>query len=217
MNLLDYLRIFLRRSWIVALAVLVMAGSAYLFSRAQTPVYRATQQVSVQPARNDFGLAETLRILLRSYVIILDTDANAQEIINRTQVDMTPGDLRTATTINSDPTTLVVSIAVDLEDGPQAAQLANTWGQLLVEWREQQNSDLRREDRIQANLLDYPGWGQHRPNTRVNVLAASVLGLLLGGMVIFVLEYLEANVLRASRDAERWLNAPVLATITTET
>jgi capsular polysaccharide biosynthesis protein len=215
--LLDYGRIVLRRGWIVILAVAIAAGCAYVYSKAQTPIYRASQKVSVQPARNDFGLAETLRILLRSYVIILNTDENAQTVIERLELDMTPGDLRSDTTINSDPTTLVIQIDVDMEDGAQAAAIANTWGQLLVEWREQQNSDLRREDRIEANLLDYPPAGLYRPNTQVNVLAASILGLLVGGIAVFVLEYLESNVLRTTRDIERWLGTPVLASITSET
>lgn len=108
MNLLDYLRVIMRRGWILVLAVAITAGAAFVYSKVQTPVYRATQQVSVQPARNDFGLAETLRILLRSYVVILNTDDNALEVIQRQQADMTPGELRSKTTINSDPTTLLV-------------------------------------------------------------------------------------------------------------
>jgi capsular polysaccharide biosynthesis protein len=217
MNLLDYLRIVIRRGWIIILAVLITATSAFIYSKLQTPIYRATQQVSVQPARNDFGLAETLRILLQSYVIILNTENNAQAVIDRLELDMLPGELRSNTTINSDPTTLVVRIDVDLENQEQAARIAREWGQLLVEWRDQQNSDLRREDRIEADLLDYPQPGLYRPNTRINVLAAAILGLLIGGLVIFVVEYMESNVLRTPEDVERWIQTPVLASITSET
>lgn len=213
MNLLDYVRVVIRRGWIILLAVGITSVAAFAYSRAQTPIYRASQQVSVQPARNDFGLAETLRILLRSYVIILNTDDNALNVINRLELDMTPGDLRSKTTINSDPTTLIVQIDVDLEDGAQAAEIARTWGQLLVEWRNERNSDLERADRIDASLLDYPKPGQYRPNTRVNVIAAAVMGLLIGGIMIFILEYLEATVLRTAQDINRWVSVPVLASI----
>lgn len=216
MNLFDYVRIVIRRGWIVLLAVAVTTVSAYAYSRAQTPIYRATQKVSVQPARNDFGLAETLRILLRSYVVILNTDANAQEVINRLKLDMEAGVLRSKTTINSDPTTLIVQIDVDMEDPDQAVAIAQKWGELLVEWRQARNSDLRREDRIEAALLGGATYSQYRPNTRVNVLAAGVLGLLIGGIVVFVLEYFESNVLRRSEDIQRWLDLPVLANITYE-
>lgn len=217
MNLLDYGRILLRRGWIVVLAVVIMAVAAYGFSRTQTPEYKASQKVAIQPARNDFGLVETLRILLRSYVEYLNTDLRAQEVINRLQLDMTPSELRENATINSDPTTLIIQIDVTLEDPVMAAEAANTWGQLLVEFRNQRNSDLRREDRIEADLLDYPIAGQSKPNTRTNVLAAAVLGVLLGGIAVFVLEYLEAGMLRTSDDLSRWIDAPLLAAIPAET
>jgi capsular polysaccharide biosynthesis protein len=216
MNLFDYARVVIRRGWIVVLAVVITSASAYAYSRTQTPEYKATQKALIQPARNDFGLVETLRILLRSYVEYLNTDLRAQEVINRLDLDMTPGELRTNATINSDPTTLLIQIDVEMEDPVIAAQIANMWGQLLVEFRNQGNSDLRREDRIDASLLDYPAAGQSKPNTRTNVLAAAILGILLGGAVVFVLEYLEANILREADDVERWLEAPILASIPAE-
>jgi capsular polysaccharide biosynthesis protein len=216
MNLFDYVRVLIRRGWIVVLAVVITSASAYAYSRNQTPEYSASQKALIQPARNDFGLVETLRILLRSYVEYLNTDLRAQEVIERLQLDMTPGELRTNATINSDPTTLIIQIDVEMEDPGTAAESANMWGQLLVEFRNQGNSDLRREDRIDASLLDYPQAGQSKPNTRTNVLAAAILGILLGGAVIFVLEYLEANILRKPDDVERWLDAPILASIPAE-
>jgi len=217
MNLFDYLKIIWRRGWIVVLALAITAGAAFAISKTQTPAYRASQKVAIQPARNDYGLVETLRILLRSYVEYLNTDLRAQEVINRLQLDMTPGDLRRDATINTDPTTLIIQIDVEMADPTAAAQIANAWGQLLVEFRNQSNSDLRREDRIEAQLLDYPVAGQSKPNTRTNVIAGAVLGLLLGGVVVFVLEYLEASILRNTEDVERWLAAPILAAIPTET
>ncbi|MEW6577580.1 MAG: Wzz/FepE/Etk N-terminal domain-containing protein, partial [Chloroflexota bacterium] len=117
MNLTYYTRILIRRGWILILAMAITAGAAYGLSKAQTPVYRATQRVLLQPARNDYGLTETLRILLRSYVVYLNTDTQAAAAIDRLQLDMTPGDLRRYTTISSDPTQLIVHIDVDMQDG----------------------------------------------------------------------------------------------------
>lgn len=216
MNLTYYLRILLRRGWIVVLAAVITAGAAYAFSRAQTPVYRATQKVLLQPARNDFGLTETLRTLLNSYVVYLDTNDQASRAIDRLQLDMTPGDVRSKMTISSDPTQLVVQIDVDMEDGPLAAQIATAMGQLLVEYRTEDNRDLQRQDRIEAILIDTASYGQFRPNTRINVLAGGVLGVLLGGAVVFLLEYLESNIVRHKEDVQRFLELPVLAAIPTD-
>lgn len=213
MNLLEYVRVLMRRGWIIALAVVITAGAAFAFSKAQTVEYRATQKVLLLPARNDLGLSETLRILLRSFVEYLNTDLVANSVIDTLQLDMQAGDLRSNTTINSDPTTLTIQIAVDLPDGPQAAAIATEWGRELVSFRDRENSDLQRQDRIEAQLLDTATYGQHRPNTQVNVMAGAVLGLIIGGLVVFVLEYLEANILRRAEDVERLLEIPLLAIV----
>ena len=216
MNLTYYVRILVRRGWIIVLAALVTAAAAYGYSKAQTPVYRATQKVLFQPARNDYGLTETLRILLRSYVVYLDTDEQAARAIERLELDMTPGEVRSYTTISSDPTQLIVQIDVDMEDGEVAAQIATELGRLLVEYRTEDNRDLQREYRIEARLVDTAGSGLYLPRTMINTMAGGMLGLLLGGAVVFALEYLESNIFRSKEDVEVFLELPVLAAIPAE-
>jgi uncharacterized protein involved in exopolysaccharide biosynthesis len=213
MDLKYYVRILIRRGWIIGLAVVITVGAAFGFSKMQTPVYRATQKVLLQPARNDYGLTETLRILLRSYVVFLDTDEQAGNAITRLKLDMMPGELRSHMTISSDPTQLTVQIDMDMEDGPTAARVATEMGRLLEEFRTEENRDLQREDRIEARLVDTATYGLHSPKTKVNTLAGAVLGLLLGGIVVFVLEYLQSNIVRGKDDLERFLELPVLAAI----
>lgn len=213
MDLSYYLRVLIRRGWIIVLAVVITAGAAYGFSKTQTVVYRATQRVLMQPARNDYGLTETLRILLRSFVVYLNTDEQAQIVIDRLQLDMTPGELRSHTTISSDPTQLVVQIDVDMENGPLAAQIATELGRVLWERRTEQNRDLPRADRIEPVMLDTATVSQYLPRTRVNVIAGAVLGFLIGAGIVFVLEYLESNIIRRKEDVERFLELPVLAAV----
>ncbi len=213
MDLTYYARVLLRRGWIILLAMILTAGAAYGLSKAQTPVYRATQRVLMQPARNDYGLTETLRILLRSWVVYLDTDAQARAAIERLQLDMLPSELRSHTTISSDPTQLTVQIDVDMEDGPLAARIATELGRLLVEYRVAESRDLIREDRIDAIMIDTATYGLYRPRTAVNVAAGAMLGLLVGGTVVFALEYVDSNIIRRKEDVERFLELPVLASI----
>lgn len=216
MNLTYYVRILIRRGWIIALAAVITAGAAFGLSKLQTPTYRATQYVLLQPARNDYGLTETLRYLLRSYVVFLNTDEQAANAIERLQLDMTPGEVRGHTIISSDPTQLTVQIDVTMEDGPTAARIATELGRLLVEERTEDNRDLQREDRIEARLIDTATYGQYTPRTMINTIAGAVLGLLVGGAVVFVLEYLESNIVRRREDVERFLDLPVLAAIPAE-
>ncbi len=213
MNLSDYVRIVVRRGWIVLLAIILTAGSAYVFSKLQTPIYRATQRILIFPARNDLGLSETIKRLISSYRVRLDATTRAEEVINALKLDMTPGALHSNVTVSSDLDTLAINVDVDNPDGALAARIARQYGDSFALWRESENAPLRQEDRIKAELLDYPTAGLSRPNTTINVLAGALLGMILGGAVVFVLEILSANIVRHTNDVERYLELPVLGTL----
>ena len=86
MELSQYLRILRKRWWIIVVAMLVTAVSAVAFSRLQTPVYQSTAEVLIQPARPDFGLTQSAKTLLRSYMSVADSNKWAQEVLTRLQL-----------------------------------------------------------------------------------------------------------------------------------
>ncbi len=216
MNLMEYIRIILRRWWIIVLLMILAMASAWLFSKAQTPVYRSTQKILMQPSRIDFGLAEATTRLMRSYVVFLDSADRAQEVIDALQLDMLPSALLSNVTVDTDESRLLITVDVDLEDGELANRVARQWGTRFIEWRNQENQRSRYEDRISAELVDYPVYSQIKPATTINVLAAAVLGLVLGGVIVFVLEYFESNIIRRREDLERVVALPVLGVIPPE-
>ncbi|MCY4525593.1 MAG: hypothetical protein OXB89_03210, partial [Anaerolineaceae bacterium] len=116
MNLLEYVNILLRRGWIMLLLALVAAGSALWLGGQQSPVFRATQRVLMQPTRADFGLTEASKTLLGNHVAWLDSEFRAAEVIDVLRLDMTPGHLLSLVTIASDPLNLTIQIDVDLGD-----------------------------------------------------------------------------------------------------
>jgi succinoglycan biosynthesis transport protein ExoP len=213
MNLTDYLRILVRRGWIIVLAVILTAGSGYAFSRLQTKVYRSTEKIMIKPARNDFGLTQTLRQLLESYSVRMNTDLRAKEVIDALKLDMTPQQLSGAVNVTPDLNSMVLNIDVDLTDGDVANSVAQTYALKFVQWREQENQPLLNQDRINAEILDAPRYVLFRPNTSVNVAAGGLLGLLIGGIAVFILEFLESNVVRRANDVERYLQLPVLGNL----
>ncbi len=213
MNLADYLRILVRRGWIILLAVILTAGSGYVFSKLQTPVYRATQKILIKPARNDFGLTQTLRQLMNSYTTRLNTEDRAREVIDAQKLDMTPQQLAGMVAATPDLNTLTINIDADMTDGNVAERVAREYGLLFDEWRKQENQPLLLADRINAELLDPPRYALFRPNTAVNVAAGALLGILVGGTAVFVLEYLDSHVVRRANDVERYLQLPVLGSL----
>ena len=213
MSLMEYGRIIIRRGWILLLLAAIAAGSAYFLSKRQSPIYRSTQLVLISPARNDFGLDQASKSLLPSYVVFLDSEDRAREVITQLQLDMTPGQLRSNTTVAADLSRRVIQIDVELADGNLANDVARTWGELLIQWRNAENQRVRLEDRINAVLPDSARFGQIRPRPVVNALAGAILGVLLGSVFVFILEYLESSIMRRREDVERVLNIPVLAAI----
>jgi capsular polysaccharide biosynthesis protein len=213
MNLIDYGRILARRGWIMLLVAIIAAGSAYYLSTRMQTIYRSTQKVLMQPSRADLGLTEASKTLLGNHVAYLDSEFIAQQVIDNLRLDMTPGFLKSKVTIAPDPLSLSIQIDVDLPDGDLANDVAREWGNMLIQYRVEENQIARREDQIKARLQDVARYDLLQPRPTINAAAGAVLGLLLGGIIVFVLEYLESSIVRNREDIERSLDLPVLATI----
>ncbi len=213
MKLSDYVRIVRRTGWLVVLAMVLAAGSAFVFSKLQTPVYRSTQKILIEPARNDFGLTQTLVDLLNSYQQWMSTSTLAQQVIDTLKLDMTTDQLLADVTITPDRNNDLLNVDVSMTDWTVANNAARTYGELFQQWLIKQNQPLQLADRINAELLDTPHPAQIRPTTAVNVLAGALLGLLVGGAAVVAIETTSANVVRRATDVERALQLPVLGAI----
>ena len=213
MNLIDYGTILIRRGWIMLLLGIIAAGAAFFFSRQLEPVYRATQKVLLVPSRSDFGLTQAAKQTLNNHVAWLDSTLRAAEVIDELQLDMIPQQLRADVRIAPDLDSLLIQIDAESKDADQAARVAKKWGQLLVEYRNDLNQQARREDRIEASLQDEPLLVLARPNVTINTLVGLIAGVFIGGIIVFVLEYLESAIVRRREDVELAAGIPVLATV----
>jgi capsular polysaccharide biosynthesis protein len=212
-ELSDYLRILRRRGWIIVVMVVITAASAYIFSKLQTPVYRASVNVSINPARADLGLTQSAKWLLRNYVAVVHSETWARDVINRLDIDLTPSQLKSNVTVASDESRFTIQIDVKDFDPGQAARIADAWAQKLVDWRNEQNALQRKEDQVNAYQIDPATWGIFTPKTKINTLAGAIFGLLLAGVIIFFLEWVESGVIRSTNDVERHLGLTILGTV----
>jgi len=214
MELLDYLRILRRRGWIIVLFAVVAAVSAYGVSKMLTPIYRAEIKLNVVPARADLGLSSAAKDLLRNYGVNIRSHTLAQKVIDRAQLDMTTYDLLAKMNVN--PETSDFTILIDAKDpNPNVAiQIVQTAAELFVEDRREWNAQQDRRDRIDVSIVDDARDAPlYSPKTKINALAGGIAGALLGGMIVFFLEWLESNVVQTSQDVERTLAVPVLGAI----
>lgn len=213
MELSDYFRILRQRGWLIILLAVLTAGAAYGYSRMQNPVYESTLKLLVSPSRTDFGQAQAAKVLMRGYTQWLYSNLRAQEVINILQLDMVPGDLMGNTAVAADDSSFIITIEVANTNPDLANDVARTWGDLLIQWQNGNNAQLRKEDRIGIEPVDNPQVGLKSPRTTINTAAGGIFGALLGLILVFVLEWLASGIMRRTEDVERFLEVPVIGTI----
>jgi capsular polysaccharide biosynthesis protein len=213
MELADYIRILRKRWWIIVVAVVLTAGSALVFSKLQHPEYTSTAEIVIEPARPDWGLTQSAKMVLRTYMTVADSYSWAQDVIDEMELPMTPEQLRGNAHFAAEDDRMVIKLEIEAYDGDQANDIARTWAQQFVQWRDSQNQRQRKEDRVYAYLRDQPRYIQSWPKTKIVTAAGGIFGVVIAGVVIFFLEWLEAGVIRTPQDLERQLNLTVMGAI----
>jgi capsular polysaccharide biosynthesis protein len=213
MEIADYIRVIRQRGWIIILVALLTAAAAFGFSKMQTPVYESSLRMLVQPARTDFGQSQAAKLLLRGYVQWIRSSYRAASVIDELQLDMEPNELLADIDVASDDSSFVIQLDVENTDPNLANRIAETWANLFIQWRVDDNATQRKEDRVDVEFIDDPQAGLSSPKTKINVAAGFVFGALVGVIIVFILEWIESGVVRRSEDIERYLDIPVIGKI----
>lgn len=213
MELRDYIRILRKRGWIILLLAALTAGAAFGFSQLQTVEYKSTINVFVRPDRIDNGTLLATKQILRGFVRYIDSENFAQRVINVLSLDMLPDVLKSKVTIASKDEDYIIQIDVVDTNAAQAERIALEWANQFVDWRKVDNNQQRKEDRVSADIVQKPTTGKFRPQTTLNTVAGGVMGLMLGVLIVFFLESIESNILRAPDDVERATGLTVIGAI----
>jgi len=213
-ELRDYINVLIKRGWIILLVAAITAGSAFVFSKLQTVVYRSSIQINVIPARLDWGLQQTIQNLMRNYSLEIKSRTSAQKIINRQQLDLPVDDLLAMMTVSPNETNFLMQIDIDDIDPDRAQLIAQTAAEIFVEEKRVQMLDQDKADRVDVTIRDdAPRGTVFWPKTTLLVLAGGLFGLLAGAIVVVGLEWLAADIVRSSKDIERHTGLAVLGSI----
>ncbi len=214
MTIQEYIRILRQRGWIIVAAILLAAAAAYGVSYFQDELYRATVYVSTVPARADFGLGATAKDLLRNFAENMRTPENAQQAIERAQLDMDRYAFLSQVQVVPDSSTFTIKIEARDRDGEVAKNMALTLADGFVQERTAYYAQQDKRDRIEVKIRSRDiSYEQLQPKPLINAIAGAVLGLLLGIGIVLMLTWLEADLLRTPLAIERALGVPVLGTI----
>jgi capsular exopolysaccharide synthesis family protein len=203
--------------WILALGVLIASGGAYIVSKATSPTYVAAVKLLVQggqtPGSPSLSEIEVSQRLALNYGDLIKTRRVMEQVIEQLSLPYGPGSLSAKITARS-PRSLIEIRVVDLN--PQmAAQIANTTAEVFID--DLLNRQIAQIAQFQSVMSQYgisedsavitaqatalsmlsvveealPPSTPSSPRTKLNVLAASVIGLLVASMLIFLLEYVD--------------------------
>src|SRR3990172_9874021 len=219
MQLQDYARVLLKRGWIIILLAIIATGSAYVFSKLQTPIYRSTVTLSAEPSRPaDWGQSQAIKNLLRLYVEQMPSPNLTQPVIDKLQLDVSPDKFNSHVNFSADESTLKITIEARHPIPAVAAKMAQTLAENFVSFRNQANLQIDQRNRILVSILrNATSPDIFSPKTSVNALAGAILGALIGVIIVFALEWLESDIVRTAEDVERYIGVTVLGAIPTMT
>jgi capsular exopolysaccharide synthesis family protein len=146
MELRQYAAILWRWKWLIIAGVVLAAGTAFVASRVQTPVYEATTDLLINEApsegTSDYTAILTSERLARTYAQMLVNRPVLQETLSR--LDMPVGvqeleSLKNAIDVQLVRDTQLITVSVEDTSPLLAAQIANTLAEVFAA----QNEDMQ--------------------------------------------------------------------------
>ncbi len=215
-----YLHILRRWWWILVLGLTSTALVAFFVSNSMTPIYDAAVRILVRggqtPGAPSLTEIQASQQLARSYGDLIKTRPILEKVIEQLSLPYGPGRLLGKIDISS-PRSLIEIKASD-PDPRLAAQIANTTAQVFIDdffvrqfahIAQFQSSlsqyGITQEPAIiaaQASTLTtliiveeaLPPASPSRPQTPLNVIIGSMLGLFVAGFVVFLLEQMDNRI-----------------------
>lgn len=213
MEIRDYWQVVTKRWWVFVICIIIAGGAAYGFSRGQQPIYRSSSKIYVSPARPDLGLTLVIKDIIRQYSQQILSDKFLNQVNSQLRLDRSAGALRKMITAAGTADNLAIQVDVDDPDKKAAQKIAEALATAFIDNHAIDMAPVEPRDRIALRIYDETREGvQNRPQTRVNVMAGAVFGLLLGAIIAFLLEYTD-DTIKTSEDVERHIALPAVGSI----
>ena len=216
MELRDILRVLRNGKWILIILPLVAMLTSGIFSFfVITPVYRSSTTLMVGKTYSgengpllQYNDILTANQLVKTYSQIAKSRTVAEKVIELEKLDLTPGAFSGKIDVQPVRDTQLIQISIDDPNPNKAARLANVSGQVFIK----KVVDVMKLDNV--NIVDpaVPPQYPEKPNKRMNIMIAGVVGLMAAVGLIFLMEFLDQTI-KSSEDINRYLELAVLGVI----
>lgn len=220
MEIREYWDIVWRRAWIVVCLTVLAFAASWMASASLTASYQATMRVAVKPqlveprpnsfyTYDEYYAYAASEFLVDDIIEIIESRAFGEELLSRLSGKMA-GVSGVAIDGKKMHRVLIVNVT---SSSPETAQLAaETIGQLLTEPDNKYFANLSWHNPV-ANVVDPPRTVQIGESRKfLDIGLRTVLGLIAGIGLAFLLDYLDGSVTKAQQ-AERLIGLPVLGEI----
>ncbi|MEH7367335.1 YveK family protein [Priestia megaterium] len=206
-----------KRIWLIALITISAAIiSAVISFFVLTPVYETKTQILVNQAKSDQQLYNATEVqtniqLINTYNVIIKSPAILDKVKDQLNLDRSVDALNNQISVSNATDSQVVEIVVKDTSPHVAAQIANKTAEVF----QTQISKIMKVDNVsilsKAEVKD--NIAPVKPQPLLNIVAAIVIGLMVGTGLAFLLEYLD-NTIKTEQDIESILEIPIMGVIT---
>ena len=215
-DLREYFFILKKKLWIIVTSALVcglISGLVSFF--ALTPIYQANtslivnkevgNKVTEMTTTDDLNYVQKLAI---TYGEIIKSRAVITPTIEKLDLNMTYEALASAVSVTNVSDTQIIKISVQHENPKVAMKICNTIPSIFSEEVQRIVKSSGVEVIDKAILPTNP----IKPNKKMNVLIAMVLGVMVSVFIIFLIEALNTKI-KEPRDIEEKLGIPVFGVV----
>ena len=217
-DLREYFSIIKKRSKLIVIITLIaMIVSAIVSFFMLSPVYEANTTLIVN--KNESSESQTMtgdefnvtQKLAVTYGKIITSRTVINEVIKDLKLDMEYGELSKSVNVSAVSDTQIISITVQDTNPKKAMDIANAIPKIFTEEAKRITKANGVEVIDTAVLPQSP----IKPNKVMNVAIATVLGLMIGLFVVFLLEYMDTKI-KKPEDIEKHLGLPILGVVPKE-
>ena len=215
-DLREYFFILKKKLWIIVTSALVcglISGLVSFF--ALTPIYQANtslivnkevgNKVTEMTTTDDLNYVQKLAI---TYGEIIKSRAVITPTIEKLDLNMTYEELASAVSVTNVSDTQIIKISVQHENPKIAMKICNTIPSIFSEEVQRIVKASGVEVIDKAILPTNP----IKPNKKMNVLIARVLGVMVSVFIIFLIEALNTKI-KEPKDIEEKLGIPVFGVV----
>lgn len=198
---------------ITAIMITISGVVSFVFL---TPIYQASTQLLVNQAKEDSAGQFTTQDIqanlqvINTYSEIIKSPFILSKVIEELDLETTPGALNSKITVNTVQNSQVLKMDVQDPDPAQAVEIANTTAAVF----QKEIVSLMNVDNVNilapAEMAEKPS--PIKPNPKLNMAIAAVIGLMIGVGIAFLLEYLDTT-MKTEQDIEDVLGVPILGLI----